>query len=279
MKDQTRDEDLLALDRELKAMAADVPDMPESFRSGWRQAVRSEAEKQPSSSRKAAPSLSRKWISLLSAAAVLVFLFAGTLATRGILSPRLRKNAADTYSTPESLAVNNSMEEDSAAKAPPESPVPETGFPEAAQPVFSGTFCESAEESSADAFEEYMEEAAVPEEDYAFAAGAQPTFPTFFPAMTESAVEITPEPAQAMKASGAAVSREASGSSVLSDSVPQESPAVPETAGELPPPGFGTEFAYFMEDMGAFLLAALPYLLGAGLLLTAFLLLKKKRNK
>lgn len=68
------------LDRELAALAAEVPEIPADFHHGWVEAVREEAAQQVKETPRG---MARQWRRLAGVAAMMVFLIGGTLLTRG----------------------------------------------------------------------------------------------------------------------------------------------------------------------------------------------------
>ncbi len=68
------------LDRELAALAAEVPEIPADFHHGWVEAVREEAAQQ---AKETPRGMARQWRRLAGVAAMMVFLIGGTLLTRG----------------------------------------------------------------------------------------------------------------------------------------------------------------------------------------------------
>ena len=111
-----------SLQRELDRMAAEVPEMPESFRQGWRQAIRKEPQEHPApafqapvlpvqKSPEASPAPSPKkpawpWRRALSIAAMAAFLLGGTLLgqdaarlTRKAFSPQASQALPETLFT------------------------------------------------------------------------------------------------------------------------------------------------------------------------------------
>ena len=295
MTEEKRDS-LLFPDEELRRMAAETPPPPEDFRQGWREALRKEMsgaaggetkgnaavrsvpaganwpgageaadreeknaeekgnaagkknihadrpgrerEETPSGARTRSASrrrLSRPWKGLISAAALLVFLVGGTLLTRGRLSPRLQAPAAVLRSN-----VPAAMDAEEAFK--PQSTSLPAGVETIPEAVFETEADEAAEMAGAD-FE--AEEA---------------------PAAGEAANEgnLRGGRGRARWGMSLAVKREAhAGEGFTSDAVPAAGAADAVPAQERENRG---PLLDFLEDMGAFLRAALPWMLGAAAL-------------
>ncbi len=296
MTEEKRDS-LLFPDEELRRMAAETPSPPEDFRQGWREALRKEmsgaaggetkgnaavrsvpaganwpgageaadreeknAEEKgnatgkknihadrPGREREETPSgastrsasrrrLSRPWKGLISVAALLVFLVGGTLLTRGRLSPRLQApQPAVLRST-----VPAAMDAEEAFK--PQSTSLPAGVETIPEAVFETEADEAAEMAGADF-----------EAEEAPAAGSM------------AAKNAISEADEAVPVGGSlAVKREAhAGEGFTSDAVPAAGAADAVPAQERESRG---PLLDFLEDMGAFLRAALPWMLGAAAL-------------
>ena len=141
-------QDEFSLQAELDRMAADVPEMPESFRKGWREAVRQDAGLSSAPARSASRR-SFTWRRAVSIAAVFVFILGGTLLGQDALL--LNRNAIDSPRA----AVFSSVSEtsaDSGAEAAP------TLMPDAYAAKSLNEEADSAVfEESADADEMFME--------------------------------------------------------------------------------------------------------------------------
>ena len=294
MTEEKRDS-LLFPDEELRRMAAETPPPPEDFRQGWREALRKEMsgaaggetkgnaavrsvpaganwpgageaadreeknaeekgntagkknihadrpgrerEETPSGARTRSASrrLSRPWKGLISAAALLVFLVGGTLLTRGRLSPRLQAPTAVLRSN-----VPAAMDAEEAFK--PQSTSLPAGVETIPEAVFETEADEVAEMAGADF-----------EAEEAPAAGSM------------AAKNAISEADEAVPVGGSlAVKREAhAGEGFTSDAVPAAGAADAVPAQERENRG---PLLDFLEDMGAFLRAALPWMLGAAAL-------------
>lgn len=295
MKENISEKDLfLSIDQDLKSMASNVPEMPDSFRSGWRQAVRNEAgqhsanpENTPSES--ASPSEKapagklvrrpRRWTYLLSAAAALIFLFAGTLATRGMLSPRLKKNISDAGGA--SLSAVEEKESAVASEKPRQASPDVSGANDIAfeaDAVSHEDMYSASEESALScAYMESAEECEEASEEEAFSDSV-----SSFESKTESAAvnkaagNSDRSSVESAEAAGPASPTAAAAESPAS---PTEPPAAVSTAN--PPAGenTGTRIAWFLEDMGAFILAALPYMAAAGILLLIVIFIRHKKTR
>ncbi len=294
MSKNSSEKDLfLSIDQDLKDIASDIPDMPDSFRSGWRRAIRAEAEKNPKiqefrtsestlppekAPNKKSLRHSRRWTYFLSAAAVLIFLFSGTLATRGMLSPRLKEKVLETgasvlsaeeeKSSPAttgsiqqtgSASRNNSCEEDAAF-----------GSQYAAEEESSVSWLsmESAEEES----EDYPEEKSFSVSTYASAIRSD----SLVPDESDRSSDSFPDEDAVVGTDGAGEAPTASPPAKATVSPAVSSPPV----SEQPPAAesTGTRIVWFFEDMGAFILAALPYMAAAGILLLIIILIKHKKK-
>ncbi len=326
MKENDVEKDLfLSIDQDLKNMASDVPEMPDSFRSGWRQAIRNEAEKSSPAPEQIPPESAvsaetvpvetrvrrpRRWTYLLSAAAALIFLFAGTLATRGMLSPRLKKAGSDpgvsTLSAVREAGVSD------AAVNPPQADSALSAANDAAYETDSASRedrVSAAEESVFSAANDTAYETdSASREDRVSAAEESALFFSYM----ESAEEYEGSPKEeafpdsgslsAGKSDGAVPSQAAGnsdrfsaenaeseglGSAAPLPAASTEAPASlmkqpPSAAPTAEPPAgenIGTRITWFLEDMGAFVLAALPYMAAAGVLLLIILIIKRKKAK
>lgn len=245
------------LDAELEMLAEDVPDMPADFHDRWMQAVRAEAAE------KAAPEAEtqtrgritamRKWTRILSVAAVFVFLIGGTMIYR------------NSRKTSEEPARETAME--AAVAGMEAAQAPDAGMEADMMAMESA---EEAADRAADSAPEAMEYAE--EEAYSghavFTAGnaslkaeSKTGEPVSFAAASYEAApeaaeaEETPLPAAASRPAADAGSREEA-----------EAPADP-----------GVKENSFFQDMGAFLLLALPYL--AMLAVPAVIALVLRRRK
>ncbi len=317
MNGQMKETDPFDLDQELKNMARDVPEMPEEFRAGWRQALRAEAaafredgaeQSAPAPSAmqtenasaddrqenaaaagpeaKKSPPL-RKFIPLVSAAAVLLFLIGGTLATRGMLSPRLKANSAVDSSSPD-------MQTEMAAEAPEEKMLTEEKAMRRAATESEAVESEAMEAAILEdmAMEEAVEYGYMAAESY-MAAGSDMAAESDTAAESNMAVEGNMTAEGNTAAESGTNSRVAGGGSIPSE---KPAPTVPParaasdtqdsggaatgSPASAESPDFAARLGYFLEDMGAFLLAALPYLAGAGVLaLIAVLIGKRRKSK
>ncbi len=299
MKENDSEKDLfLFIDQDLKAMASDVPEMPDSFRSGWRQAIRNEAgtpsqapeqipsesavppEKTPAEARVRRP---RHWTYLLSAAAALIFLFAGTLATRGMLSPRLKKNTSDTIAS--SLSAVEEKDGSDAAKKPLQADSALSAVNDADYETESASYEDmysASEESalsyarmeSAEEYEKSSEEEAFPDSGSFFASNADNAVSSQAAGNSERiSAENTESTGSVSTAFLSAAATESPAS--LTNHPPESAPTAQPPAGE----NSGNEIIWFLEDMGAFVLTALPYMAAAGVLLLIILFIKRKKAK
>ena len=281
------------LDAELAEMAEEIPPMPADFHDRWMKAVRAEAEDEaapaesaPAGGTDAQPrreaGLPARWTRILSIAAVFVFLIGGTILYRSsgkTLSPALRKEA-QTEETAEEEDI--AAEEDAAAPEPLYAMRADTytdsfandAFPAdgAALPLAAGAAPEEAETE-----ETAEEDAGTPAEEAAeekaagpgvLATGA-PTEPV--PDKTEDAFEgaagAAPEDTETEEAEeGPEENEEADGRRETEDR---------EASGR----GFLREAGDFLTDMGAFLLAALPYLLVLAVPAAAAVIIRVRKRK
>ncbi len=300
------DPDVL-LQQELDAMAAEVPDMPASFRNGWREAVREDARMRaeaeaarpaaqdrptpaagpagadrptvtefptaaarpagtdrPAAAHPAAGRLlrTRRWVPWVCAAAMMVFLVGGTMLTRNTLSPRLH---ASHTAAPTALAGKN---------APP------------AEQLFEQELAEEAREA----------EEAAPDDMVLVPAGAGDKLqhPVFNQVPAEDApgedtpVEDTPvedtwQADEKLQLLLAPNGTGAPAADLMEGSVEAEGDAevaaVPSSrdAEKREAPGLRSRILDFLEDMGAFVLAALPYLAGAAVLAAGIILFRRRK--
>lgn len=230
--------EMTSVQRELDIMAQEVPEMPEEFRKAWRLAIREEAATRAAETEKisalpaeeeqhraAASNISalrtRRWTGILSAAAAMVFLIGGTLATRNSLSPRLRTEQALTTDAGGNLVL-------------------ETGLP-MAEALKDGADLEfNTKEITMDVV--LTQEIGETEEDAAEEPATEPENATAEPTDSRGAV----------------------------------STAEPDEAGKG---GFWAEVRFFLEDMGAFVKAAWPYLAGAAAVSVIILLVRRHKRK
>lgn len=239
------------IDAGLARMAEDVPPMPADFHSKWMDAVRAEAEKAaPQADRKTPgkPVSLARWTRILSVAAVFLFLIGGTLLYRSTGRSRVpvfsAKEAAD------GAAETGIMAAGAVLGAEPEEAVPEeymtdameenaaadAGWADEAPLLFAGA--EPA--SEADGMAMNARGGAQKSAAKAADAAAVPA-PTLLPEEPEPEIEQFaggPEEEEGEEA----------------EEVPAEERAQEADAGLL------REAGAFLKDMGAFLLAALPYL-------------------
>ena len=266
------DPDLAELDRELAQMAEEVPPMPDDFHENWMKAVRAEAAKTqnqgPAAAKpegKAVRMASSPWFRALSMAAVFVFLIGGTLAYRSSkkrIAPVARQEAQDPAAAGAQDAAQPVLEmageeaADSAMEAMEEESEEEIVFYEDG---FSMPMAESCEEAASDG-----EETDAEEEEPA--------------AMNAAVPQLRKE-----AAAGTAMPGENAGSETIAamktaeEETPEEIPA-PEASAEASE-GFLQAFGGFMADMGAFLLAALPYLAGLALVAAVIALVRRRGGK
>lgn len=271
--------DLTDLDRELAQMAGEVPPMPADFHQKWMSAVREEAERKPekpSRERKTAP-----WLRWLSTAAVFVFLIGGTMIYRASKNGRNAPAAAVEREAPAETAV---VAEEAEERSAPE---------EEAAPVAAGAFSSAADTEAAPPAlgmysSEPAEEAAY-EMDMAYEADAgSANEPMLFAAAEKSAPVLASQnsaaPEEAEEAAEAEEAVEAAEAEPPAEPEPAEEPALAQaeenTAPEEAAEPAKDDLGGFLKDMGDFLLAALPYLLGAAALalLLSYLLTRKKRR-
>ena len=289
------DPDVL-LQQELDAMAAEVPDMPASFRNGWREAVREDARMRaeaeaarpaaqdrptpaagptvtefpaaagrpagtdrPAAAHPASGRLlrTRRWVPWVCAAAMMVFLVGGTMLTRNTLSPRLH---ASHTAAPTALAGKN---------APP------------AEQLFEEELAEEAPEA----------EEAAPDDMVLVPAAAGDTLqhPVFNQVPAEDAsekdtpVEDTWQADEKLQLLLAPNGTGAPTADLMEGTVEAEGDAevaaVPSSrdAEKREAPGLRSRILDFLEDMGAFVLAALPYLAGAAVLAAGIILFRRRK--
>ena len=296
------------LERELNSMAAEVPEMPASFREGWRRAIREEAaaqtlfaenstnkkmdEKKESvselteSKKRVSLLRTRRWTGILSAAAVMVFLIGGTLATRGTLSPRLRKNAdilmpgsGSVQNEEKTWSVDGGVKQNSEEQGHTES-IGSENSAERAMGISLGMSMEAQETAFPTGIPEEMETE----------KNGRMEDAVFFEADYE---EIAPEAGKAgMKAE---VLTDAAGSAGIPSAEENAAEAVMpftavesektllaekemDSAEEAEFSGFWTQVSWFLEDMGVFLLAAFPYLLCTAAVTVILLLIMRNRK-
>ena len=285
------------IQQELERMARNVPEMPAAFREGWRQAIRLEAAKtaqapdsEAASSEKAAAEIrpavaigdesaqarknafikTRRWAGILSAAAAMVILIGGTLATRNTLSPRLHRE--------EAVQSISGEAQDSENMAMFAMPVPESEAPTAMptmvppDPQTSGTLFQDADDMAGG--EARSRENVLSEET----AAQQSINSTKTFGVSEKAQESTFDFAREEETQADALDAGEIPEAETADDLLEETEDSEEAAGEemssdagmanLPAasPDFKTEVVWFLEDMGAFLQAAWPWLAGAAVL-------------
>ena len=271
--------DLTDLDRELAQMAGEVPPMPADFHQKWMSAVREEA-----AGRQAPPSRERKttpWLRWLSTAAVFVFLIGGTMIYRASKNSRNAPAAAVEREAPAETAV---VAEEAEERSAPE----EEAVPAAAGAFSSAADTEAAPPALGMYSSEPAEEAAY-EMDMAYEADAgSANEPMLFAAAEKSAPVMASQnsaaPEEAEEAAEAEEAVEAAEAEPPAEPEPAEEPALAQaeenTAPEEAAEPAKDDLGGFLKDMGDFLLAALPYLLGAAALalLLSYLLTRKKRR-
>ena len=256
----------LDLDLELKRMADETPPVPEDFHARWTERIRAEAAAQQPAAPEAEPAAleaesaapeaepaapeakpaakesRRQWRYVLSAAAVFVFLIAGTLLTRN--NPRedgsRTSSAAENQVNSEVRSGAGSLASNAAAPA------------EDAQ-VLADLMQESWEaEEAVEAEESWAAGTAAPE-----ALGSAP----------EEAPTAAPRPqmtsAPAAKAAAPAEVNEAPLSLAAGEAPETEAPAE-----KAAPAGYslGEETVSFMKDMAVFAWKVLPWAIGAAAL-------------
>ncbi len=296
MNENSSEKDLfLSIDQDLKDMASDIPDMPDSYRSGWRRAIRADAKSNSGTPKLIHPESvippeiapdktpvrhSRRWTYLLSAAAALIFLVAGTLATRGMLSPRLKEKAPDTGSSILSAEEGKSSSSADRGMQHTSPAARDAAFEEDAA-VFSSQY--AAEEESAvsrdsmetaeEEYEEYPDEKSFSVSTYASVIKSDSVVQEESDRSSGKGTEVSA--GSANERTETSLPAEAPESPIVSSlSAAQQQPA---SADISPNESLGTHILWFFEDMGAFILAALPYIAVAGILLLIIVLIKHKR--
>ena len=297
----TETEQALQADPELDAllaqMAEEVPPMPADFHDRWVNAVRADAQQKAEPARGEKPgkivSMNR-WARVLSTAAVLVFLFGGTLLYRNSRKPLspvssvppavLSSREDAEVSQEDSAAEDEAMEfageagesgcfampeiqtDREEADVPRENSAGESGPSIAAGGAGESGYAvsEPAQEARENTAGESRYQAAekdkavtdAEEAEFDSAAEAPAVQPTALPT---AAPTLPPAEAEEEAAAGIA-----------------EKPEAEETAG---PAGFLQEAGGFFADMLRFLLLALPYLLGAAAIAAAVVLARRKNRK
>ena len=283
-------EDMDALDRELARMAAETQDPPEDFHQQWTERIRAEAETKQGAARK---ERRRQWRYVLSAAAVFVFLITGTLLTRN------QKNGKETS---EILLREESAEvtADGALEGTEAAGVSEPDGAEEAALSEEYEAEEGIEGGPGTSNEAILYAMEAEEED---AEEADLGIPEMYAYSAAQDVEKTIE-GGGLAAFGTALANSApvtETSAKESADFPQENNVLiagPDTAGteeeDLPvtgdaqedaeeQPGLAQETLEFLKDMGAFILKALPFILGAAALAFAAAVIdrviREKRGK
>ena len=265
------------VDEMLKTMAEETPEMPADFHARWTQAVRQEAEQaargnrqQPDDAAVTRRDRQNQWKRLAGIAAVFVFLIGGTLLSRDSLRPTVQVETSDAallMSNSASLVANERKSSVMDAAMPLGTNAP-TSIPEplalAAGMLDGGAAPEETwpetEVSEEAAPAEEIEEVWITEADEAmdsFAAEAEEDFGEEAEEFEEEMEEEEPEAAEEIEEEAAEVEEAESGLQ-----------------------RFGREAVLFLEDMGRFVLAALPYLAGAAVLAAVTMVIRsKQRNK
>ncbi len=271
------------LDQMLRDLAAETPEMPADFHARWTLAVRQEAARGSDEKKMPAAVRRNRWTRILATAAVFVFLIGGTLLTRDSLRPGVRQEpekltafsrgvsftqirgadpAAPTGAlTAEPAAAPAAWEMETDADLDAGIPIPAAtagnGLISAIPSVAtSGSEPEKTVEwETEEAMEASMDEAAVEEEPMEEAAAEE---------MEEESAKETSE-----KAAEKAAKEEYT----------EEEESAAEAREEASKNSFGQEVGLFLEDMGWFLLAALPYLAGAGVLIAGGWLYRRAKRK
>ena len=284
MNQTNEQEALLAIQEELDAMSGDVPEMPSDFREGWRKAIREDSEKASATAsgkeEKSKSAGGRRWTAILSMAAAMVFLIGGTLATRGKLSPRLRVKQESTSvesGTEEAIGASGEMPslQRKAAQSAPK-----------AQEMDSENILTEA--MLGEAFEEEPADAALEgiREDELLDAGA--VYGLAYDAEVADGEMLFADEAVSLDSQGMEIAMGMPEAAVKDAEADEETAAgevaaveaeadIPEAPEERT--SWTRELGYFLEDMGAFLLAALPWLAGLGICAALVLLIRRKRQK
>ncbi len=267
------------VDAELARMREETPEMPADFHARWTEALHREmnAAEAPSPAPETQPRRAggSQWKRLAGIAAVFVFLIGGTLLSRDQLRAKPVKTAVLT-----APAAKNELRQLGGA----------AGGMDAAMPPVLATGAPTAEP------EAYAEE---PAYAYGVAGGgrdgmlppaAQAAEEGGMPDSEEAAEEYATEvyAAEEDRAEAAPFEEEAAEEAATEEEAPEEeqekeAPEEETSDGEAPEKeeqgGFLREAGLFMEDMGRFLLAALPWLAGAGASAAAVLLLCRRKHK
>ncbi len=305
---------LYALRMDCRRLDEDI-EVPGDFSSSWRQMIREEETAEESTEKARRSFVWQKWLAV---AAALVFVVGGTLLSRDRLPGRTAASSKSAQQTTE--AAKQSSADDSGAALPAPTPelfiaaggaanaVPEEealGIPLAdyEENVYLMEACEEAAFDSDALYEEPAEaEWAANESWPAAAATAAPAAPEAayddVPLMEMEAAYETAldcdlaEEAEELAAPEAAVgfddAEEAVESAAPDETAESASPEEAEESMEAAPDqpsGYSLrdlleDGLEFLKDMGAFLLAALPWLAGAAVAgLVIWLIVKKTKNR
>ena len=280
---QEKETGLLSVQEELARMAAETPEMPADFHAGWMKAVEKERAEMPAekpAGQSGRKKIGRQWKGLLSVAAVAVFLIGGTFLTRGKLRPEARL----AQDGPEVSVYDSSDAGQDDSRAPEQE--------EAAQ-VLSALMAKK--DRDADMAEEAANRDGENESEMAYSApvmGAAAvsnavgdSLKSAGAAAGSAAVQSTSAPMPAEWAAGSveaaeeyafeteeAAGFEAGEAADVSADLTEMEPEAEESDA-------ASAFTEYMKDMGAFILAVLPYLAGAAALAAAVLLIRKYRKK
>ena len=254
------------LDAELEKLAEDVPDMPADFHDRWMQAVRAEAAEKtaPETETEREPEprgrlvAMRKWTRVLSVAAVFVFLIGGTMIYRN--SRKSLEEPAREQAPASAVEAVEAAQAPAAAREAEANKAAEEEISVTAEEETTMAAEEAADMAVYDAAEpmEYAEEASN-NHTTVFAAGSAPLKTeskagepvSFVSGSHEAAREAEKE-----EAAEAAEEEEAPLPAATGQPTAEPAPqAEADTAADA-----GVKENSFFQDMGAFLLLALPYL-------------------
>ena len=228
---------------ELRAMAEETPAVPGDFHARWTEAVRREA----AAERKTAAAAS--WRRLAGVAAVFVFLVGGTLLTRNRLRPEKQTVLVSNRGAALSTAMPTEAREAPVLAAGAATEEIRLTALEDGTAAYDVAYVTSEEAEEDTALYEAEEDAAYYAADAALYDAGSPEAEAPMEAVTQMPTEMPME---------------------MPTEVPTEAQAeAPKAAG----------LSLFLEDMGRFVLAALPYLAGAAVVLGGILWYRKKQQK
>lgn len=281
VENEAPETDFSALDAELKAMAEETPEVPEDFHENWTRAVRDDAalRREIDTPETEPVSFRRQLRYILSAAAVFVFLIAGTMITRA----RRPATTPETNSAPEARyeesAAGTDAEDYEAAvfeSVAYESAAYEESYDTACEaPAEADVSAEAGTENSVLTLGASLNDSGAAAKSAAPLATSEPlpdSVVLFAASVPSETAEEAEEADQAEEAEEAVESEDEAPDPETVQDVRETAEENPETAEDSAAPGFWSDFIDFSA-------AALPWLLGAGVLAAFVYAIFKSRQE